>query len=35
MARSASLSVGKRRSAARLAAVQAQDQIDIAGGEAN
>ncbi|MDC0986160.1 transcription antitermination factor NusB [Alphaproteobacteria bacterium] len=35
MARSASLSVGKRRSAARLAAVQALYQIDIAGGEAN
>lgn len=30
-----SLSVGKRRSAARLAAVQALYQMDIAGGEAN
>jgi transcription antitermination protein NusB len=35
MARGATLSVGKQRSAARLAAVQALYQMDIAGGEAN
>jgi transcription antitermination protein NusB len=35
MSRGKSLSKGKRRSAARLAAVQALYQIDIAGGEAN
>ena len=35
MAPGKSLSVGKRRSAARLAAVQALYQMDVAGGEAN